>query len=67
MGKRSGIINHEEGLGKLSLADLDREISRCHMRFGIAVSTRMRKQFESRIHWLESIESDAALNKRPGS
>jgi hypothetical protein len=54
MGKRSGIIDHEEGLADLSLADLDREISRCRMRLGIAASTQQRKQFESRIHWLES-------------
>jgi hypothetical protein len=54
MGKRSGVIDHEAGLAELSLADLDREISRCRMRLGIASNTRQRKQFESRIHWLES-------------
>jgi len=54
MGKRSGVINHEEVLAKLSLADLDREILRCRVRLGIAANTRQRKQFESRIHWLES-------------
>jgi hypothetical protein len=53
MGKRSGIIDHEEGLAELSLADLDREISRCRMRLGIATNSQQRKQFESRIHWLE--------------
>ena len=54
MGKRSGIIDHEDGLVELSLADLDREIVRCRLRLGIATNTRQRKQFESRIHWLES-------------
>jgi hypothetical protein len=54
MGKRSGIIDHEEGLASLSLAELDREIARCRTRVEIAVNNRQRKQFESRIHWLES-------------
>jgi hypothetical protein len=54
MGKRSGIIDHEDGLAGLSVADLDREIARCRLRLGIAANTRQRKQFESRIHWLDS-------------
>jgi len=54
MGKRSGNIDHEDGLAELSLTDLEREISRCRVRLGIAANTRQRKQFESRIHWLES-------------
>ncbi|CAH0353621.1 hypothetical protein [Sphingobium sp. CECT 9361] len=54
MGKRSGVIDHEEGLAKLSLAELDNEIARCKTRLGIAPSTQQKKQFESRIHWLES-------------
>lgn len=54
MGKRSGVIDHEEGLAKLTLAELDREIARCRGRLVIAANTRQRKQFESRIHWLEA-------------
>ncbi|MHA6769481.1 hypothetical protein [Sphingobium ummariense] len=54
MGKRSGVIDHEEGLVKLSLAELDNEIRRCETRLGIASSTQQKKQFERRIHWLES-------------
>ena len=53
MGKRSGVIDHEEGLAKLSLAELDAEIARCEMRLKIAPTTRQKKQFESRIHWLQ--------------
>lgn len=53
MGKRSGIIDHEEDLAKLGLAELDAEIGRCQMRVKIAPSSQFRKSFESRIHWLE--------------
>lgn len=53
MGQRSGVIEHEEGLAKLSLAELDAEIERCRMRLKIAPTTLLRKSFESRIHWLE--------------
>lgn len=53
MGKRSGVIDHEEGLAALSLAELDSEIERCRMRLKIAPTRYLRKSFESRIHWLE--------------
>ena len=53
MGQRSGVIDHEEGLAKLSLAELDAEIERCRMRLKIAPTSQHRKSFESRIHWLE--------------
>lgn len=53
MGKRSGIIDHEEGLAKLSLAELDAEIARCEIRRKIASSAQLRKRFESRIQWLQ--------------
>jgi hypothetical protein len=54
MGKRSGVIDHEEGLAELTLAELDAEIARCQMRRQIETSSRNRKQWDSRIHWLES-------------
>jgi len=53
MGKRSGVIDHEEGLAKLSLAELDDEIERCRTRLKIAPTSQLRKSFESRIHWLQ--------------
>jgi len=53
MGKRSGVIDHEEGLAKLSQAELDAEIERCRTRLKIAPTRQLRKSFESRIHWLE--------------
>jgi hypothetical protein len=53
MGKRSGVIEHEEGLAELSLAELDDEIARCRMRLKIAPNSQQRKAFERRIHWLE--------------
>ncbi len=57
MGKRSGVIDHEDGLAELSLAELDLEIARCRVRLGIAAGSRQRKQFESRIHWLEGFRT----------
>jgi len=53
MGKRSGVIEHEEGLAKLSLAELDAEIARCRIRVAIAPNRQQQKAFEKRIHWLE--------------
>jgi hypothetical protein len=53
MGKRSGVIDGEEDLAKLSLAELDSEIDRCRMRLKLASTSQLRKSFESRIHWLE--------------
>jgi hypothetical protein len=53
MGKRSGVIDGEEDLAKLSLAELDSEIDRCRMRLKLAPTSQLRKSFESRIHWLE--------------
>ncbi|MGE0151773.1 MAG: hypothetical protein AB7R90_04095 [Reyranellaceae bacterium] len=41
MGKRSGVIDTEEELAKLSLAELDREIDRCRTRLRIARSSRL--------------------------
>jgi hypothetical protein len=52
MGKRSGVIDDEEDLAKLSLAELDSEIDRW-MRLKLASTSQLRKSFESRIHWLE--------------
>jgi len=53
MGRRSGVVEHESGLARLSMAEIDAEIARCRTRAGIASGTRQRKAFESRIHWLE--------------
>jgi hypothetical protein len=53
MGQRGGVVEHEEGLARLSLAELDAEIDRCRIRLKIAPITQSRKSFESRIHWLE--------------
>lgn len=53
MGKRSGVIDHEEDLAKLTLVELDAEIARCRMRLKISPNRQLQKSFESRIHWLE--------------
>lgn len=53
MGKRSGVIENEEGLARLSLAELDAEIARCKMRLRFTTSRQQQKAFESRIRWLE--------------
>lgn len=52
MGKRSGVLDHEKDLTKLSLAELDNEIARCKMRLRLAKTAYQRKAFESRVRWL---------------
>ena len=54
MGKRSGVIEDEDGLAKLSPAELDAEIARCKTRLKIAPGAVQRKAFEKRIHWLSN-------------
>jgi len=59
MGRRSGVIQHEEDLAKLSLKELDDEIVRCRLRLSIAANERQRKSFASRIRWLERFREKA--------
>lgn len=54
---RSGVIDHERDLLKLTLAELDAEIARCKMRQRFATSARNRKLLASRIHWLERVRT----------
>jgi hypothetical protein len=51
MGKRSGVLDHEEDILKLTVQELDTEIARCEARFQIAPTSYLRKSFEKRIHW----------------
>jgi hypothetical protein len=53
MGRRSGIIDDEEGLARLSPAELDQEIVRGERRLRLAPNERLKKAFQARIHWLE--------------
>jgi hypothetical protein len=55
MGKRSGVLEHEADFMRGSLAELDQEISRLHLRRQVPTNTRNRKSLESRIHWLEKL------------
>ena len=55
MGKRTGVLNHEEDILKLTIEALDAEIDRCEMRQKIAPNLYQRRQFEKRIHWLSKI------------
>jgi hypothetical protein len=57
MGKRSGVIDDEDGILALTIADLDAEIVRCQMRQRIAPNSYLRKSFETRIHWLEKLRA----------
>jgi hypothetical protein len=58
MGKRSGIVEHDEGLARLTLAELDGEIARCQMRLKIAPTDQLRKAFKSRLRWLEKFRAE---------
>jgi len=57
MGKRSGVLDNEEDIMKLSLEELDEEISRCSIRLGIAPTSNLRKSFKKRIHWLTKLRT----------
>jgi hypothetical protein len=57
MGKRTGVLQHEADILKLTLADLDVEIARCEMRRKIAPTVYERRSFEKRIHWLGKIRA----------
>ncbi len=57
MGKRSGVLNHEADVLKLTIEELDREIARCVTRVKISPSAKMTKLFQKRIHWLRGIRS----------
>jgi hypothetical protein len=57
MGKRSGILDQEEDILKLSLCELDAEIRRCKGRLKIAPTSYLRKAFEKRIHKLTRIRT----------
>jgi len=54
MGKRSGVPHRDDELDKLSNVDLQEELARSRSRLRIAASTKMAKQWQKRIHWLES-------------
>ena len=54
MGKRSGVPHRDDELDNLSNEDLQAELDRSRMRLRIAPSTKMAKQWERRIHWLEA-------------
>jgi hypothetical protein len=57
MGKRSGVLDHEEAVLKLSLNELDAEIARCRSRLAIAPSKLLQKSFAKRIHWLTRLRA----------
>jgi hypothetical protein len=57
MGKRSGLLDHEQDLLKLTRPQLDAEIARCKMRRAIAPTAYLRKSFEKRLHRLRRIRS----------
>lgn len=48
MGKRGGVIDHEEGLAKLSLPELDAEIDRRRTRLKIAPTSQLRQSFRDK-------------------
>jgi len=55
MGKRSGVPHREEELDALSSEQLTEELDRARSRLRIAPSAKVAKQWQKRIHWLESV------------
>jgi len=63
MGRRSGIVDHEEGLSTFSLKELDQEIARCKQRRDLASGRELEKAFEKRIHMLERVRKRVAATE----
>ena len=57
MGRRSGVLEREEDIEKLTLKALDAEIERCKLRARLAPTTHLRRAFEKRVHWLEELRA----------
>ncbi len=55
MGKRSGVLDHDADILRLTLAELDAEIARCETRRAFAPDATGRKAFDKRIHWLNQL------------
>jgi hypothetical protein len=60
MGRRSGVVDDEEGLSAFSLKELDQEIARCKRRRDLAGGREVEKAFEKRIHMLERVRRRVA-------
>jgi hypothetical protein len=55
MGQRSGVLDHDEDIAKLTLEELDAEIARCTMRMRIAPNLYQRRSFFKRLTRLEAL------------
>jgi hypothetical protein len=56
MGKRSGVLDRESDIAKLTDKELAAEISRCETRKSLAETAYLRKSFTNRIHWLIKVQ-----------
>jgi hypothetical protein len=54
MGKRSGVPHRDDELQALSREELEAELERSRLGLRIAPLARLAKQWNKRIHWLES-------------
>lgn len=54
MGKRSGVPHRDDELEQLSLGELQAELERSRARGSIAPSSKMKKLWDKRVHWLEA-------------
>ena len=53
MGKRSGLAETEEDVAKMTLAEIDKEIERCHK--GAYAGGAAAKGFFKRLVWMEKL------------
>ena len=61
MGKRSGVLDHEADIAKLTDEELAAEIARCEVRLKLAATSYLRKSFAGRINWLSKIQQRRAV------
>ena len=64
MGKRSGVVQDEEAFLRMTLADLDAEVTRCEMRLSVAPTSYLRKSFAKRMqHRRQTIVRQSVPNE----
>jgi hypothetical protein len=54
MGKRSGVPHRDDELEKLGLEGLQAELERTRARGSIAPSSKIKKLWDKRVHWLKA-------------
>jgi hypothetical protein len=63
MGKRSGVVDNERDITRLTDQEVAAEIDRCIIRRQLATSAYLRRSFASRLHWLTKVQTRRAAER----